>query len=187
MLNETISKKCQQGVTLLEMLITLAIAAILLTVVAPNVQSILTKNKITSEINELSGLFQFARFTAIDEQALTVVCPSSNFDSCTTNWNDPKMVFIDDNNNGARDAGEELLLVSQSISSTNTMTASEDIVQFLDSGGALTAANIKLCPNSKDAKFARALEITAQGRTRLSTDPENDGIHNDSSGNLSCS
>lgn len=187
MKNYFVCKKCQRGVTLVEMLITLAIAAILLTLVAPNVQSILTKNKISAEINELSGLLQFARYTAIDEQTMTVVCPSSDFATCSSDWNSPKMVFIDDNGNRARDASEGLLLTTQSISSTNKMTATGNVIEFLDAGGAQTAVNIKLCPNSKDAKFGRALFVSLQGRTRISIDSNNDGIHEDhSSSNLNC-
>jgi type IV fimbrial biogenesis protein FimT len=186
-INCFVSKNCQRGVTLLEMLITLAIAAILLTLVAPNVQSILTKNKISAEINELSGLLQFARYTAIDEQTTAVVCPSSDFANCSNDWNAPKMVFIDDNGNDARDGGEALLLTTQSIASTNKMTASGNIIRFLDSGGAQTAVNIKLCPDTKDAKFGRALFVSLQGRTRISIDSNNDGVHEDVAGsNLSC-
>lgn len=188
MINYLANKKRQHGVTLLEMLITLAIAAILLTMVAPNVQSILTKNKITAEINEMSGLLQFARFTAIDEQATAVVCPSADFAACGTDWNAPKIVFVDLNGNDARDTAEPLLLTSQSISSTNDMVSSTDVIRFLDSGAANTAATVKLCPNSKDAKFARALFVSLQGRTRISVDSaDSDEIHEDASNNnLTC-
>ncbi|MFC4701857.1 GspH/FimT family pseudopilin [Glaciecola siphonariae] len=177
MINDLRAKKRQRGVTLLEMLITLAIAAIILTLVAPNIQSILTRNKITAEINEMSGLLQFARFTAIDEQTNTIVCPTSDFLACTNDWDSPKMVFIDDNANGTRDdADEPLLLSSQSISATNTMTSSENSIVFFDSGAASAAAEITICPNSNDATFARALLVSLQGRTRVAVDNNNDGV-----------
>ncbi len=182
------SKKRQAGVTLLEMLITLAIAAILLTLVAPNVQSILTRNKIAAEINEMSGLLQFARYTAIDEQITTVVCPSNDFSGCVNDWNAPKMVFIDEDGNNARDVNEPLLLSSQAISSSNEMTSTINVVQFLDSGAAAAGTMIRICPNSKDVEFARALFVTLQGRTRISADNvNNDGIHEDlANANLTC-
>lgn len=187
MINYFVSKERQHGVTLLEMMVTLAIAAILLMAVAPNVQSILTKNKVSAEINEVSGILQFARYTAIDEQTTAVVCPSSDFTNCSNDWNAAKMVFIDANANGARDSAEMLLLTSQPISSTNTMSASENSIRFLDSGGVQAAINITLCPKSKDATFSRALFVSLQGRTRISVDNNNDGIHEDSAGvNLSC-
>jgi len=186
-LNNYVNKKRQRGVTLVEMMITLAIAAILLTLVAPNVQSILTKNKITAEINDVSGLLQFARYTAIDEQTTVVVCPTSDFENCGADWNAPKMVFVDNNANATRDAGEALLLSSQATSATNKMSASANVIRFLDSGGAQAAVNIKLCPTTNNAKFARGLYVSLQGRTRISVDSNNDGTHENSSGaNLSC-
>lgn len=187
MLNNLVNKKRQRGVTLVEMMITLAIAAILLTLVAPNVQSILRKNRITAEINELSGLLQFARYTAIDEQVTAIVCPTTDFASCNNDWNSPKMVFIDDNANNSRDGAEALLLSSQTISSAHSMTANDNTVRFLDSGGAEAAVNIRLCPNTNDATFARALFVSLQGRTRISVDENNDGTHEGANGsNLNC-
>lgn len=187
MINYLAFKKRQQGVTLLEMMIALAVSAIVLTLVAPNVQSILVKNKITAEINEMSGVLQFARFTAVDERSTTIVCPSSDFSSCGNNWDDPKIVFIDANANDARDADEPLLLSSQTIANTNNMTSSANLIRFLDIGGTDTPAIIKLCPNSNDAKYSRALIVTLQGRTRISIDADRDGTHEDGNGdNLSC-
>jgi type IV fimbrial biogenesis protein FimT len=186
-INDLGYKNRQQGVTLLEMMIALAVSAIVLTLVAPNVQSILVKNKITAEINEMSGVLQFARFTAIDQRSITIVCPSSDFSSCGNNWDDPKIVFIDANANDARDADEPLLLSSQTIANTNSMDSSANLIRFLDIGGTDTPSVITLCPNSNDAKYARALFVTLQGRTRISIDADRDGTHEDNNGdNISC-
>lgn len=178
----------EKGMTLLEMLITLAIAAIVLTVVAPSVQTIIAKNRTTSEINELSAIIQFARFTAIDQTSTTLVCPAGNYATCTTNWNEPKIVFIDSNGNGSRDSSETLLISSTGISSSNTMTGPDDPISFSDSGATNASASIKVCPNSNNAKLARAININAQGRVRVSIDSNNNDIYEDTNGDeLSCS
>lgn len=178
----------QQGMTLIEMLITLAVAAIVLTVVAPSVQTIIAKNRTTSEINELSAIIQFARFTAIDQTSTTLVCPTGNYATCSTNWNQPKIVFIDDNGNGNRDTSEPLLLSSTGISSSNTMTGPTDPISFFDSGATNGSVSIKVCPNSKDTKMARAININAQGRVRVSIDSNKNDVYEDTNGNeLVCS
>jgi type IV fimbrial biogenesis protein FimT len=183
-----VSKQSQKGMTLLEMLITLAIAAIVLTVVAPSVQTIISKNRTTSEINELSAVIQFARFTAIDETSTTVVCPAGNFATCSTNWNEPKIVFLDDNGNGSRDSSEPLLLSTTGISSSNTMTGPNTPISFFDSGATNASVSIKICPNSNDAKLARSININGQGRVRVSIDSNNNDIYEDTNGDeLSCS
>ncbi len=187
MINGLINKKRQFGVTLIEMMITLAIAAILLTLVAPNVQSILTRNKITAEINEMSGLLRFARYTAIDQQIDTIVCPTTDFTTCSNDWNSPKMVFVDANANNGKDAAEPILASSQAISATNTVTSTIDSIEFIDSGVTVAASTILICPNTKDAKFARALFVTLQGRTRISEDANNNGTDEDlANTELSC-
>lgn len=178
----------QKGMTLLEMLVALAIAAIVLTVVAPSVQTIVSKNRTTSEINELSGAIQFARFTAIDLTSTTVVCPASNYATCSTNWNEPKIVFVDDNSNGKRDTAETLLLSTTGISSTNTMTGPSTPISFFESGVTNASVSIKVCPKTNEAKLARSININAQGRVRVSVDSNKDDVYEDTDGNdLSCS
>jgi type IV fimbrial biogenesis protein FimT len=75
--------KQQKGVTLVELMITVSIVAIILTLVGPSIQSILIKNSIVAEINETSSLIQYARHHAIDEQAEVVVCPSKYYSVCS--------------------------------------------------------------------------------------------------------
>ena len=177
-----------QGMTLLEMLIGLAIISIVLTAVAPNVNTIVAKNRITSQINELSGIIQFARFTAIDQASATVVCPADNYANCSTNWNAPKIVFIDTNNNNTRDTSEPLLMSTAATSSGTNMTGPSNNVIFFDSGSTNTSTSIKICPDSNEASLARAININAQGRVRISTDSNDNGIHEDTDSNeLSCS
>ena len=75
--------KQQKGVTLVELMITVSNVAIILTFLGPSIQSILIKNRIVAEINETSSLIQYARHHAIDEQALLVVCPSTDYSVCS--------------------------------------------------------------------------------------------------------
>ncbi|MGQ8365089.1 GspH/FimT family pseudopilin [Glaciecola sp. 1036] len=189
MLSELRTEKRQLGVTLLEMLITLAIAAILLTVVAPNAQLIVKKNRIAATINQTSGAFQFARFSAIDQQAVSVICPSSDFATCdNTNWDLPKIVFIDSNLNGNRDSTEALLFTTDAVDTSNNLTGPNITIAFDASGSASLATNLLLCTEDNDATLARELRISFQGRIKLSEDSDNDDVHEDSSGDpLSCS
>lgn len=178
----------ERGMTLLEMLIALAVVAIVLTVVSPNVQKIIAKNRTTSEINELSGIIQFARYTAIDQSSTAIVCPSANFATCSTDWNQAKIVFIDNNGNNTRDSSEPLLMSSTAISSGNNMQGPNAVVAFLDSGAASASASIKICPRSGDQSLARSININAQGRVRISIDSDGNDIFEDINGDdLSCS
>ena len=179
--------RIQKGLTLIEMLITLAIVAIIATAVSPSIQSILIKNRIVSEINELSAVIQFARNNAIEQQITTVVCPSADYLACTTNWNDPKIVFIDADNNGNRAANEELLASTGPISDNNELTGPANSLFFSPTGESSANVELLLCHTSQKAEYARSLTIALQGRVKVSGDSDRNGIHEDTDGNpLSC-
>ena len=183
----------QKGVTLLEMLIALAVAAIVLTTVAPSMQTIVAKNRITADINTVSSVIQYARFNAIDQQSATTICPSPDFSDCSTNWNQAKIVFMDANGNGDRDTSEPLLMSTEAISGGNNMKGPSTVIQFTESGATNVSETMSdtvsliLCDSTKKADLTRALLINQQGRVRVSSDSNNDDIHEDASGDaLSC-
>lgn len=178
----------QQGVTLLEMLIALAVSAIALTVVAPNIQDIIAKNRITGEINELSSAIQFARYSAIDENGTALVCPANDFANCSTNWNQAKIVFIDANGNGDRDTSEPLLMSTSASSGNNDFTGPSGSISFSDTGASNMITTITICPSNNDVKMARGVNVNMQGRVRVTQDSNSDGVHEDATGtDLTCS
>lgn len=179
--------KQQKGVTLVELMVTVSIVAIILAFVGPSIQGILIKNRIVAEINETSSLLQYARHHAIDEQAQVVVCPSIDYSVCTTNWNNPKIVFIDEDDNGIRGATEELLVTIAATSAASLMTNTTNIIKFAETGEANLATEILLCHKDGEAKYARSLSVTLQGRVKMSTDSDRNGVNENASGTeLSC-
>ncbi|WP_416307581.1 GspH/FimT family pseudopilin [Neptunicella sp. SCSIO 80796] len=179
--------KKQYGLTLVELLITIAIVAILATVVAPNVRDMLITNRVVAQLNEVSAMIQYARSTAVNEQTTTIVCPSQDFSSCTTNWSNAKMVFIDANSDGDRNANEEILAGTEINESTLITTGPNAVIRFSSTGVTASPATILICHNSNEAKFARALTVSLQGRVKTSRDSNNDGIYEDNTGTaLSC-
>jgi type IV fimbrial biogenesis protein FimT len=179
--------KQQKGVTLVELMITVSIVAIILTFVGPSIQSILIKNRVVAEINETSSLIQYARHHAIDEQAQVVVCPSADYSICSTDWNDPKIVFIDEDDNAIRSDSEELLVTIGATSSTSLMTNTTDIIKFTGTGEANETTEILLCHKDGKAEYARSLSVTLQGRVKMSSDSDRNGINENASGTeLSC-
>jgi len=179
--------KEQKGVTLVELMVTVSIVAIILTFVGPSIQSILIKNRIVAEINEISSLIQYARHHAIDEQAQVIVCPSTDYSVCSTDWSAPKIVFIDDDDNAIRGATEELLVTTGETSETSLMTNTTNIIKFAETGEANLAAEIVLCHKDGAAKYARSMSVSLQGRVKMSTDSDKNGINENAAGTeLSC-
>ncbi|CAI4153348.1 Type IV fimbrial biogenesis protein FimT [Alteromonas macleodii] len=178
----------QQGLTLLEMLVAVAILAIILTTVAPGIQNIVIKNRITSDLNNLSAVVQRARFSAVDEQTNVVLCPTQNYTACTSSWRNAKMVFIDANGNGGRDNNEVLIVASDPLSNANTISGITGSLIFDEQGGIDRAATITLCPNNNDTNYASALLLSLYGRISVAVDSDDNGKKEDLEGNeLSCS
>lgn len=178
----------QTGLTLLEMLVAVAVLAIILTTVAPGIQNILIKNRITADLNNLSAVAQRARFTAVDEQTNVVLCPTANYTACTNNWRDAKMVFIDVNGNSTRDNNEELIVASDPLNAANTVYGISGSLVFNEQGGIDNAATITLCPNDDDTDYASALLLSLYGRISVAVDSDGDGTKEDLAGNdLTCS
>ncbi|MFQ5936253.1 MAG: GspH/FimT family pseudopilin [Acidiferrobacterales bacterium] len=92
------------GFTLVELIITLVIAAILLAVAAPSMTSFILRDRLTTQANELVADLSYARSEAIKRGAPVTVCktadPSLNPPQCITGndgapWTTGRIVFVD--------------------------------------------------------------------------------------------
>lgn len=175
------------GFTLVELLISMAILLILVSVVGPNVREIVVRNRIVGQVNELAGLIQVARATAINERINVVVCPTIDQVNCSDDWNDNKIAFIDADGNEIKGSNEDIVAGTQTTSSTDILTGPSSPIKFYSTGITASPATLLLCPNSGEDTFARSLTISLQGRVKLSQDNDNDNIHESPSGTpLSC-
>ncbi len=79
-----------RGVTAIELLVTIAIAAVLMALAIPSYRYVTTSNRMSAEINQLLGDMQFARYEAIKEGVPVTVCPSNDGMTCSlvAPWND---------------------------------------------------------------------------------------------------
>lgn len=68
----------QSGLTLIELMVAVAVLAILLSIGIPSFQSLVAQNRATSAANELQSTLQFARSTAIAQARPVTVC-AANF------------------------------------------------------------------------------------------------------------
>jgi len=175
------------GTTLIELMVAVGILAILGALGVPSFLSVITKARITSETNQLNGLIRFARFKAIEQEQLTILCPTSDYSLCHSDWNAPKIVFIDVNHNNERDPQEPMLMSMPKGNDSNQIYSRSKALKFYESGITASPASVRICPVSKEAKYARLLTVSLQGKVRLSSDKNDDGIHENSSGAaLSC-
>ena len=89
--------KKNAGFTLIELMITLAIVAILLTVGVPSLKTFMQGNQLVASTNELVSALHVARSEAIKLNAKVSICSSSNGTSCSgsSSWKEGWIVFVD--------------------------------------------------------------------------------------------
>jgi type IV fimbrial biogenesis protein FimT len=104
------------GVSLMELLVVMAIAAILLGIGTSSYKSITVQYRISGEINGLLGDLQYARSEAIKQGQNVVVCVSVNGTDCSANnyaWDKGWIVFVDPNNTKTTGGNANLVLRKQ--------------------------------------------------------------------------
>lgn len=69
-----VPKRFRVGFTLVELLVVIAILAILASIGLPSFQRILADYRVTSQVNAVQGLLQFARAEAVKRTAFVTVC-----------------------------------------------------------------------------------------------------------------
>ena len=181
----------QQGFTLIDLLLALGIMAITFGVAIPSFSDLVNRNRIESESAQLKTTLQLARKTAITEHKKVTVCPTLDENSCTKDWSDGYMAFIDLDEDRILDGDEKVLyqgdIRHDDISLRWKAFGRRSSLQWHETG--ITNhqnGSFEFCFREQP-KLSRALIITKAGRIRKSKDKNNDGIHENSRGkNLSC-
>jgi len=157
-----------KGFTLIELMVTISVAAILLVIAVPNFRTFVLNNRITGQANDMMTALNYARSEAI-KRGLPV---SMRSNSGTADWGTGWFVFSDPSGNGAVDAGDITLRVWPALGGGNTLTAHLAAVTAVtfDSGGfaRTSGTNFYLCDNRLTA-FARNIQLAGSGRAKVAT------------------
>ena len=179
------SRQQKKGFTLIELMVAIAVVAILSTIALPSMSTFLVQMRVDNEISELQRLLLTARNTAINTGKNTTVCPLSG-SACTNNWAGDISVFTNSDNalatNNSFVAPDELVKVKESVKSGDKLQYSQNSVIYTPEGRLLTtSANFSFCPKDK-ADLSRGISISASGRSYTSSDTDSDGKDEDRSG-----
>ncbi len=167
-----ISKRLSSGFTMTELIITMAIVAILLAIGIPSFKYVTVSNRISTEVNGLLGDMQFARSEAVKEGLPVTVCSSTDGQTCNggTAWQSGWIVFLDSNSNQVVDLGETIMRVQGQFSSTDTFVPDNGAfswITFNREGYATTNAvvivTLQLHDSTNTAAWTRCLAVTPVG------------------------
>lgn len=178
-----------RGFTLIELMVTLAVAAIVISMAVPSFQSVINGNKLTAAANEMIASLQLARMEAIRRNARAGVCASTNTQegedaTCASAGMDGWITFVDANGDGDFDTVGDSLLRTALVDDAVVLTASPAIggntIMFRPDGMArdedsgsgpgtgLLDAVLRFCiPTRHPVENARDLEIGSGSRVAV--------------------
>lgn len=171
----------QSGFTLVEIMVTIAVLSIIITVALPSLGTFLTQMRVDNKIVEVQRLLLTTRNAAINSGQNATLCPlNAAGDTCEgSNWAGRIGILSSDGLIKEREAiqtGDKLLFDFDSVTYTPS--------------GQLSNANIGLfryCPQNDDY-FSRGVDLSLAGRAYLTTDINGDGRDQDrSQSNITCS
>jgi type IV fimbrial biogenesis protein FimT len=124
----------KSGFTLVELLITLAIAAILLAVGVPSFSELVKNTQLTTQVNDLVTDLALARSEAVKRAAGVAVCAGTTA-GCAGGWGGGWIIFTDQDAGCDYDAGtDEILRVHEGLRGDTAMTAAPGCVGFTGPG-----------------------------------------------------
>jgi type IV fimbrial biogenesis protein FimT len=172
-MNETDTS--QSGFTLAELLVTMGIGALLLSVGVPAFTTVVMNSNQIGSANEFLSSMHLARDLAITRNVRVTMCPSDNGASCAAvAWHEGWIVFVDTDANGQVDAGEAVGRVVTQIEVPSITTAQfGNALIFRPNGRAMagTVANntgeLTFC-DQRGSAHARVAIVDMSGRPRIS-------------------
>jgi type IV fimbrial biogenesis protein FimT len=155
----------ENGFTLVELLVTLVIAAILLTVAVPSFNTTIKDNRLITDANRLVSSLALARSEAVKHGRTATVCVSSDQASCTgeLDWALGWMVWVDVDGDAVFDAGEERGFVDAFPGNGVTFTSAASTIAFTAQGAATAVVTLDLC-DDRAGETGRRISISRAGR-----------------------
>lgn len=153
------------GFTLVELLVSLTVLAILLIFAMPSFKNMLMNNRILAQQDALTHSLNYARNVAISQNTQTVVCPlgTAGSSTCGNDWqngwivvNQPAVgvaTLLQSNASGSN--APTLSMVPIGAAGTNSVT-------FDARGISTTQANFTLC-DTRGSTFAQSVEVLPTG------------------------
>jgi len=165
------------GFSLVELIITMSIAAILLTLAVPSFSTLIKDNRQVTQANDLITTLTLVRSEAIKRGTRVTACKSADGASCAASggWEQGWIAFVDDNNDATVNAGEELLRVHGALSAGATLKGDANLGSYISYeargnaqliSGAIQSGAMVECDDRGFGASAQAITISPTGRAK---------------------
>ena len=164
------------GVTLIELLITLAIVAILVVIGLPSMQEAFRTNRVSAFSNDVLAAAAYARSEAVRRSGTVVLCASPDSAAATatcsgTDWALGWIVFVDADQDGQRQATEPVLRVGEVRDGLEAAASANFVLNYDRLGRADLAAagtiDIRSTPCAAGGPARRLVNLSRIGRVAI--------------------
>jgi type IV fimbrial biogenesis protein FimT len=163
-------RTARAGFTLIEMMVAIAIMAILIGIAAPSLRDFVMNMRLTGQANDLLTDLMLARSEAAKRVTPITVCgrQGSGAPTCgsAADWSQGWLVVIDADSNGAQDAGTTQLKTNDKVGGSNRLTKdSASVITFAPTGVTATGqTTLTLCDSRSKG---RVITVNPQGRASI--------------------
>ena len=150
----------ESGFTLVELMVTLALAAILTTMAVPSFTSMTKNNRLTAQANQLVTSLNLARSEAINRRT-TINVAATDASNSSNEWGKGWSVAVN---------GGSTLRIIPSLEGGSTLDGNNGIstIQYLASGRASTTNTLTLC-DDRTGETGRQITILTTGRVTMNS------------------
>lgn len=168
----------QRGLSILEMLVTVAVLAGMLRLAVPALQDMVQSARLAAAADEILADLHLARMEAQKRNRRVALCKSADGRHCNAagGWDQGWIVFHDENNNGLHDADEEIIAHHDALPGALRLVGNAPVARYISysalgasrfvSGG-FQAGTLTLCRRSEQPTPSRQIILNSVGRPRV--------------------
>lgn len=165
-----------RGLTLIEILVVIAIAAIVLALAGPDLSALIKSNRVAAKINALNADITLAKTEAIKRGAGVTLCASANQQTCsaTSDLAAGWIVFSDLNENQAVDGNDTIFKIQDKLKGGDSIVLSDSqaAVSFNRNGYLYNLPSsgrqvIKITTRDSDQRSQRCLMYQRIGQAKV--------------------
>lgn len=159
-----------KGFTLIELMVTVAVAATVLTVGVPSFRELIQNNRLTTAVNDMVTEFNLARSEAVKRGAPVTLCKrntaGTGCDDAAT-WLNGWIVFVDADGDGTVDSGDQVIRIHAPLSGLSSLNfGSRNRVTFDGHGFATGFSGTMSFCDYRGISKAKGLILSNTGRLR---------------------